>query len=181
MNYLPGNTWRNKEEREELVVALGNLSAVSYETNNFFESRIFTELVLACGENNINEERRKKFSKRIKQCSKALKSSKQMHEDDIILPKYKKESFTIVHDDLVGRHAVAVEDIKFGEVILIEDPVGSRCKIDKDIRQCENCNQCLQQKQQIIASPFDKDVSRQYEELKKHIKNYLSKLLPFIV
>lgn len=160
LNQLPGHSWENKDDREEFVLALGNLSAVSFETNNFLESRVFAQVVLACGEKNLTEERSKKFMKRSKQCLKNMKSLKIMEQEDINLPKYKKESYTINFEDQHGRNAVAVEEIKFGEVILIEDPVGSRCKINKSIRQCENCNKCLHQKQEeeIISSPLDKEV-----------------------
>ena len=102
----------------------------------------------------MSAEKISKFTDRSDQCSKFL-SLKQPILSDQSIPRYDSDNFSIVYDEDIGRNGVALNDISFGDVILIDEPVVVRNKTGKQF--CANCLKKLDAKQ-IYTSPVDEEV-----------------------
>ena len=154
LSHFPGSFWEDKSNREEFGLALGNLSTANFEEKNFFDSRVNAEVLLKCSLENMTAEKISKFTERSDQCSIFL-IPKQSIAKDQILPSYESDNFDIVYEEDLGRNGVASNDISFGDVILIDEPVVSTCKVGRQF--CTNCLKKINSKE-IYRSPLDEEV-----------------------
>ena len=121
---------------------------------NYFEASTNIELLLSCAHLNLSEEKILKFTKRRKQCLNHLETSS--GEKTPRIPDYKPNKFEITFDELDGRNGVALEDIEFGECILVDEPIAFRLK-NEEATFCDNClSRVLTDK--AISSPMKNNV-----------------------
>ena len=150
LSHFPGSFWEDKSNREEFGLALGNLSTANYEEKNYFDS----SKCRGCSLENMSAEKISKFTERSDQCSKFL-IPKQSIAKDQILPSYESDNFDIVYEEDLGRNGVASNDISFGDVILIDEPVVSTSKAGRQF--CTNCLKKINSKE-IYKSPLNEEV-----------------------
>ena len=97
-------------------------------------------------QSSIAEHIREKLLKTMKD---NLEKSKNENENDktkdsptLIHPgsnRYVSKKVCVVHNEVIGRHVKAVEDIAVGEVIVQEDPISSVLHLSKLETNCSNC------------------------------------------
>ena len=123
---------------------------------NYGESSANIELLLSSADINLSEEKIIKFKKRRKQCLKHLQPSPL--ENNQKLPDYTPNRFKITVDKKVGRNGEALENIHFGDCVLIDEPIASRVKLFR--AKNEVCHNCMVKtsSDQKVTSPFDKEV-----------------------
>ena len=150
----PGRLWEDKTKCESFALALGNLSAANFEDRSYFESRANVEVLLKCCRETLSEEKISKFTKRSEQCSKHLGQYDEYISNP--LPAWDLERFSIVYEETGGRNGVALKDIKFGDILLIDKPVVMRSKVGNQF-----CTHCLANIKagQIYKSPYGGEVS----------------------
>ena len=150
----PGRLWEDKTKCESFALALGNLSAANFEDRSYFESRANVEVLLKCCRETLSEEKISKFTKRSEQCSKHLGQYAEYFSNP--LPAWDLERFSIVYEETGGRNGMALKDIKFGDILLIDKPVVMRSKVGKQF-----CTHCLGNIKagQIYKSPYGSEVS----------------------
>jgi len=61
------------------------------------------------------------------------------------------DQFSITYEETVGRNGVAMTDINFGDILLVDKPIVMRNKVGKQF--CTHCSASLQRKQ-VYKSPF---------------------------
>jgi len=153
LSNLPGRIWEDKINREEFSLALGNLSTANFEAKNYFDSRANAQVLLKCCLESLSTEKICKFNERIDQCLKLI-SLKQPSSNGQNLPICDSDSLCIVYDENLGRNGVALTDISFGEVLLIDEPVVVRNKAGKQF--CTNCLNELNS-EKSFESPVDEE------------------------
>ena len=74
------------------------------------------------------------------------------------LPDYTPNRFKITFDKKVGRNGEALEDIHFGDCVLIDQRIASRVKLFPE--QNKFCHKCMvkNSSDQKVTSPLDKEV-----------------------
>ena len=151
---FPGGLWEDKLNREDFGLALGNLSTANFEGKRYFDSRANADVLLKCLPSNLSDEKVTKFTNRSDQCSEFLGVELPISNDPF-LPSCSPDNFSIVYEEHLGRNGVALNDICFGDVILIDKPVVVRSKAGKHF--CTHCLRKLTSKQ-IYKSPFGDEV-----------------------
>ena len=152
---FPGRLWEDKTNREDFGLALGNLSTANFEGKKYFDSRANADVLLKCLLENLSAEKVTKFADRSIECSKFLGVHKAKSSD---LPSYSSDNFCIVYEEHLGRNGVAVNDISFGDIILIDKPTVARSRAGKQF--CTHCLEKLKSKH-IYKSPLGDEVRDQ--------------------
>ena len=136
MHHCSGKLWKEKVKCEHFVLALGNLSAANFEDKNYSESRANAEVLINCCKEYLSADRLAKLTSRKEQCSKFL-GVFQSGKLDNDLPACDLDKFSIVYEETLGRNGVAISDINFGDILLIDKPVVMRSKVGKEF--CTHC------------------------------------------
>ncbi|XP_046969169.1 SET and MYND domain-containing protein 4-like [Vanessa cardui] len=135
---------------ENYCLALSNRSAVFYELNKYKECLRDIDTVFSL---EYPKKLTEKLTKRKKMCNEALCSSKEkqtIKEDDFdeyLKMRSEKHSeylcasnkLEVVISEEMGRHVIAKEDIKVGEVIVEEDPYFTLLLKDQYLFSCNYC------------------------------------------
>ena len=146
----PGRLKEDETNRKNFACALGNLSTANFEDKSYFESKANADVLLKCCGESLNIEKISKFTNRSEQCADFLGAQGSGYTVRP-LPTWDSDKFSITYEETVGRNGVAMTDINFGDILLIDKPIVMRNKVGKKF--CMHCLASLQ-RTQVYKSPF---------------------------
>lgn len=156
LNVLPMNSNDSDKER---CLCLGNMSAAQYQIKDYPGALGSATLAITSkGSVGIDQEKRVKWKVRCEKCQQHLEFQQQHSDKNIDDILNKDASFRIDYNVLNGRHGRATRNINFGEVILVDSPIGAITK--RDFLLCSYCLKEEDSQEVHFCSPFGYNNSR---------------------
>ena len=141
---------------KELALCLGNMSAVLFELSD--NRSCYTASILALASEGLPEKNRVKLEKRCEACLEREPSLEYTFKK-IPTPCNVSDNcnaMEIQYNKKVGRHGKATKDIKFGDIIFVDNPIGMVPSYPLNQRDCVHCLNAIDTDCAIV-SPFDPD------------------------